>query len=57
MEELVRVLGHSDASGLIFADEYWPLVRQAKAACPRLEWLLAVGRSPDPEVRELGGNG
>ncbi len=41
-EELVRVLRHSDACGLVFAGKYRALAEKAKAECPQLGWTLST---------------
>jgi long-chain acyl-CoA synthetase len=53
LEEMVRFLTHSDASGLIFDQRYWPLVEKARDACPQITWLLSVGGSPAQGIGEL----
>jgi acyl-CoA synthetase (AMP-forming)/AMP-acid ligase II/pyruvate/2-oxoacid:ferredoxin oxidoreductase alpha subunit len=54
-EEMARVLRHSDSSGLIFADKYRPVVQAARASCPQLGRLLAVGELRDLLARTPAG--
>jgi acyl-CoA synthetase (AMP-forming)/AMP-acid ligase II len=53
VEEMVRVIQHSDTSGLIFADNFWHQVEKIREAYSDLKWALSVGSSPTPGVPEL----
>ena len=53
VEEMVRVIQHSDTSALIFADNFWHQVEKIREAYSDLKWALSVDSSPTSGVPEL----